>query len=66
MIVVVSMHVEVSFPSLWNIPKFRDPKTLDARRVANAGARVAIGHVNLLVDGHLRHKIASSGIGILP
>jgi hypothetical protein len=63
---IVSMHVELSSSSLWTIPKFRDTKTLDARRVANAGARMAIGHVNLLVDGHLRHKIASSGIGILP
>jgi hypothetical protein len=49
-----------------NTPKLRNPKTLDAGRVSNAVTRVAIRHVDLLMDGHLRDKIASSGIGILP
>lgn len=60
------MQIVLSVSPLFNIPELRDPKTLDARRVANAVAWVAVGHVDLLIDGHLRHKIAGPSISVLP
>jgi hypothetical protein len=60
------MRVKLLVPLLSDIPELGNPKTFDARRVANAVARMAMGHVDLLVNGHLGHEIASPSISALP